>query len=157
MRNYAALLKIFLAYLWWLQQQGSVKKFRLLHLFLIQGSFYLFLVHERILLNTRSLSGFFSGGAGETAGGASSFAEGGTSEVAAARFPPSRTESAALVSRSLRCWRRMASFAAFSRRKSASCFWVISTCSLPYWRRLFWRSSEARSWSSRSEQPANSS
>ena len=40
MRNYAALLKIFLAYLWWLQQQGSVKKFRLLHLllFLIQGS-----------------------------------------------------------------------------------------------------------------------
>src|SRR5712691_5691913 len=159
MRNYATQLKILLAYCWRLQQQGSVKKLRLLRLlfFLIWGSVRLFLVHGRILLNTRSLSGFFSGGVSETAGREGTSAGEDPSEGAATRFPPSRTFRAVLVSRSVRCWRKMTSFAAFSRRKSASCFWVISTCSRPYWRRLFWRSSEARSCSSRSEQPANSS
>src|SRR5205807_7444637 len=135
------------------------KEFWLLALesLLIQGRFQLFFVHVRILLNTSNLSGFFSSGVGKTTEWVGASARRDTSEVAAARFPPSRTFRAALVSRSFRCWRRITSFAEFSRRKSASCFWVISTCSRPYWRRLFWRSSEARSWTSRSEHPANSS
>src|SRR6266446_1542002 len=93
MLNEAPLLKILLAYFWWLQQQGSVKKLRLLHLmfFLIWGSARLFLVHGRILLNTRSLSGFFSGRTGEAAGRTGSSAGGDASKVEAWRFPPSRT------------------------------------------------------------------
>src|SRR6266699_1098000 len=72
MLNEATLLKILLAHLWWLQQQRSVKELRFLTLdfFLILGSFRLFLVHVRILLNTSNLSGFFSGGANSTEEGA---------------------------------------------------------------------------------------
>src|SRR5579859_7912609 len=53
MRNEAMLLKILLAHLWWLQQQRPVKELRFLYLlfFLIWGSFRLFLIHVRILLN----------------------------------------------------------------------------------------------------------
>src|SRR6266704_265236 len=140
MLNEATLLKILLAYLWWLQQQRSVKELRFLTLefFLIRGSFRLFLVHVRILLNTSNLSGFFSGGANSTEEGSVTSTMEETADAADMCFPPARTFRAALVSRSVRCWRRMTSFAAFSRRKSASCFWVISTCYRPYWRRWFW-------------------
>src|SRR5260221_80894 len=59
--------------------------------------------------------------------------------------PPSRTNSAAFVSRSWRGFRKITSFAVFFRRKSASCFCVISPCSFPYNRRFCWRNSAAKS------------
>src|SRR5712691_13247075 len=103
MRNYATLLKILLAYCWRLQQQGSVKNLRLLRLlfFLIWGSVRLFLVHGRILLNTRSSSGFFSGGVSETAGREGTSAGEDPSEGGARRGPPSRSVGEGVGSRSV--------------------------------------------------------
>jgi hypothetical protein len=85
MLNEATLLEILLGYFWRLQQQSSVKKLRLFHLlfFLTLGNIWLFLVHGRILLNTRSLSGFFFGGEGCTTGRADSSVEGAVSVVEA--------------------------------------------------------------------------
>src|SRR5579864_2365972 len=70
MFNETTLFKILLAHFSWLRQQGSVKELRFLSLWFFPtwGSFWLFLVHVRILLNTSNLSGFFSGGVGETIG-----------------------------------------------------------------------------------------
>src|SRR6266567_900335 len=71
-------------------------------------------------------------------------------------FPPSNTVSAALVSRSWRCWRNSVSISTLSRRKVVNCFWVNSVCSRPDVMRLRLRNSSASSCNSRSEHPVSS-
>src|SRR6266849_8531621 len=116
--------------------------------------------HQRSRLNTRRVSPSevacravnFNGSLPSSGVGSSGAVEWRASDVPR---PPSRTDRAAFVSRSWRGFRKITSFAAFFRRKSASCFCVISTCSFPYNRRFCWRNSVAKSLSSRSEQPAS--